>query len=88
MKKTNEKATSANSSVKRNSLSPDYHDDLNRILEKYNEKGYRDARIISDSVANYNDKTVDVYITLDEGKRYYIKDIQWVGQHRLPHRYA
>ena len=52
---------------------------MNRIIEKYNEKGYRDAKIVSDSVVKYDEKTVDVYITLEEGRKYYISDISWVG---------
>ena len=65
-------------------MESDYKDDLNRILEKYNELGYRDAKIISDSVVPHNDKTVDVYINLEEGKKYYIKDIDWVGNTVYP----
>ena len=62
----------------------DYQDDLNRIIQKYNEKGYRDAVILSDSVVKYDDKTVDVYITVDEGKKYYINDVTWVGNTIYP----
>ncbi|MCM1221999.1 MAG: hypothetical protein NC548_46755 [Lachnospiraceae bacterium] len=62
----------------------DYEDDLNRIIEKYNELGYRDAVIVKDSVAPYGDNKVDVYITLDEGQKYYISDIQWVGNTVYP----
>ena len=65
-------------------MDTDYQDDLNRILEKYNEKGYRDARIITDSVVPYDDKTVDVYISLEEGDKYYIKDVTWVGNTIYP----
>ncbi len=79
IKKTNEKGDILNLFKQKKFVESDYQDDLNRILEKYNEKGYRDAKIVSDSVVAYDDKTVDVYITLDEGKRYYIKDITWVG---------
>ncbi|WP_301758315.1 outer membrane protein assembly factor, partial [uncultured Muribaculum sp.] len=61
-----------------------FQDDLNRIIEKYNEKGYRDAKILSDSVVPYDDKTVDVYITLEEGKKYYISSIDWVGNTVYP----
>ena len=57
---------------------------MNRIIEKYNEKGYRDAKILSDSVVPYDDKTVDVYITLEEGKKYYISSIDWVGNTVYP----
>lgn len=79
MKKTNEKGKLRNLFKQKKFVESDYHDDLNRIIEKYNEKGYRDAKIISDSVAKYDEKTVDVYITLEEGRKYYISDINWVG---------
>lgn len=79
MKKTNEKGKLINLFRQKKFVESDYEDDLNRILQKYNEKGYRDAKIISDSVVPYDDKTVDVYITLEEGKKYYINDITWVG---------
>ena len=79
MKKTNEKGKLINIFKQKKFVEQDYRDDLNRIIEKYNEKGYRDAKIIADSVVPYDDKTVDVHIALEEGKRYYIKDIDWVG---------
>lgn len=79
MKKTNEKNKLVNIFRQKKFVESDYQDDLNRILEKYNEKGYRDAKILSDSVVPYNDKLVDVYINVEEGPKYYIKDISWVG---------
>ncbi len=79
MKKTNEKNKLINLFRQKKFVESDYQDDLNRILDKYNEKGYRDAKIVSDSVVPYDDRLVDVHITLDEGKKYYIKDINWVG---------
>ncbi|MDE6368384.1 MAG: outer membrane protein assembly factor BamA, partial [Muribaculaceae bacterium] len=79
MKKTNEKNKLINLFRQKKFVESDYQDDLNRILAKYNEKGYRDAKILSDSVVPYDDKTVDVYINVDEGNKYYIKDINWVG---------
>ena len=79
MKKTNEKNKLLNLFKQKKFVESDYQDDLNRILEKYNEKGYRDAKIVSDSVVPYDDRLGDVYINVDEGKKYYIKDISWVG---------
>lgn len=79
MKKTNEKGKLRNLFKQKKFVESDYHDDLNRIIEKYNEKGYRDAKILFDSVARYDEKAVDVYITVEEGKKYYISDIDWVG---------
>jgi len=84
MKKTNEKNNILKLFSQKKFVESDYQDDLNRILDKYNEKGYRDARIVADSVVPYDEKTVDVYIDLDEGKQYFIKDISWVGNTIYP----
>ncbi len=84
MKKTNEKGKLLNLFKQKKFVESDFEDDLKRIIQKYNEKGYRDAKIISDSVVNYDDNTVDVYITLEEGKKYYINDISWVGNTVFP----
>ncbi|MDE6467916.1 MAG: outer membrane protein assembly factor BamA, partial [Muribaculaceae bacterium] len=79
MKKTNERYDLLKLFSQKKFVESDYQDDLNRILEKYNEKGYRDARIVADSVVPYDDNTVDVHISLEEGPQYFIKDITWVG---------
>lgn len=79
MKKTNENNNIFNIFKQKKFVESDYEDDKNRILEKYNELGYRDAKIVSDSVVKYNDDRVDVYLNVEEGKKYYISDISWVG---------
>ena len=79
MKKTNENGNLLNLFKQKKFVEQDYADDKNRIIDKYNELGYRDAQIVSDSVVKYDDKYVDVYLTVDEGKKYYISDISWVG---------
>ena len=84
MKKTNEKGKVINLFRQKKFVETDYKDDLNRIIQKYNEKGYRDAVILSDSVVPYDEKTVDVYINLDEGKRYFVNDVTWVGNTVYP----
>lgn len=84
MKKTNENGNLLNLFKQKKFVEQDFEDDLNRIIQKYNELGYRDARIVSDSVANYSDNRVDVYITVDEGNKYYISDISWVGNTVYP----
>ncbi len=84
MKKTNEKGKLINLFRQKKFVETDYKDDLNRIIQKYNEKGYRDAVILSDSVVPYDEKTVDVYINLDEGKRYFVNDVTWVGNTVYP----
>lgn len=84
MKKTNEKGKLLNLFRQKKFVHKDYEDDLNRIIEKYNELGYRDAKILADSVVPYDEKNVDVFIKVDEGKKYYIKDISWVGNTIYP----
>ncbi len=87
MKKTNEKNDILKLFSQKKFVESDYQDDLNRILDKYNEKGYRDASIVADSVVPYDDSKVDVYIDVNEGKQYYIKDINWVGNTIYPNEY-
>ncbi len=53
--------------------------DKDNLIEKYNEYGYRDAVIKEDSVYNYDDKHVNIYLKVDEGKKYYLRNITWVG---------
>ncbi|MCH5239147.1 MAG: outer membrane protein assembly factor BamA [Muribaculaceae bacterium] len=79
MKKTNEKSDLLKIFSQKKFVDSDYKDDKNRIIEKYNSLGYRDARIVSDSIARYDDNTVDVFIDVEEGNKYYISDINWVG---------
>lgn len=62
----------------------DYEEDKGRIIAKYNEMGYRDAKIVSDSVVTYDEKDVDIYLNIEEGKRYYINKINWVGNTIYP----
>lgn len=49
------------------------------LVEKLNSWGYRDARIISDSVQSIDDKHVNVYLDIYEGTKYYVRNISWVG---------
>ncbi len=79
MKKTNENGDILNLFKQKKFVEADYEADLDNIIAKYNEKGYRDAKILSDSVADYDGKTVDIFLNVEEGKKYYISDIDWVG---------
>ena len=56
-----------------------WKEDKEKLLEKYNELGYRDAYIVEDSVWNNDPKHVNVYIKVDEGKKYHLRNITWVG---------
>ena len=87
MKKTNEKFSFFNDwktsilemfSTKK-FTTEEYENDKNNIIAKYNEHGYRDAVLLADSVWNYNEKKVDIHIKVEEGQKYYLKDIRFVG---------
>lgn len=56
-----------------------YKTDKQNLIDKYNELGYRDATIVEYSVWNVDDKHVSIYLKVDEGKKYYIRNITWVG---------
>ena len=79
MKKTNEKGYLRDLLHSKKYIEQEYENDKNNIITKYNELGYRDAYIVSDSVVSNLDNTVDIYLTLDEGDKYYLRNIDWVG---------
>ncbi|MBO5806706.1 MAG: outer membrane protein assembly factor BamA [Bacteroidaceae bacterium] len=56
-----------------------YEADKEEIMSLYSKNGYRDARIVKDSVVMYDDNSVDIYLTIEEGNKYYIRSIKWVG---------
>ncbi len=65
-----------------------YREDLTRLVEKYQEYGFRDAEVIADSVVRTPDgKRVNIYLNIDEGQKYYIKDINFVGNSQYPAEY-
>ena len=59
-------------------IEDDYQTDLTSIIDFYKEKGYRDARIISDTVIT-NDNLIKLNIDINEGKKYYFGDIKFLG---------
>jgi len=65
----------------------EYDKDKIALIDKYNEIGYRDAYIVSDSVVKFDEKSVNVYIKVDEGKKYYFRNIKWVGNTIYPYDY-
>ena len=84
MKKTNEKGKLINLFRAKKFINERYEEDKQKIIDKYNELGYRDAIIELDSVSPYDEKTVDVYMKIYEGNKYYLRDITWVGNTVYP----
>ena len=56
-----------------------FEEDKTNLLNKYKENGYRDARIISDSLVVVNDKTIELFIKVEEGRQHYFGDIRFIG---------
>ncbi|WP_460538025.1 BamA/OMP85 family outer membrane protein [Echinicola sediminis] len=59
----------------------EYRNDKDNIISFYQTKGYRDAEIISDSVYNFNERTVNIDIDLEEGRQYYYRNITFTGNY-------
>lgn len=70
-------------------VAAEFENDKKLVIDKYNEIGYRDAQIVADSVVRSKEDStrVDVYLTIDEGKKYFFRDITWVGNTVYPYEY-
>ena len=60
-------------------LEEEYENDKDLLLDFYNSRGYRNATILKDSVYYIDDKTLGIDIAVSEGNKYYIRNINWVG---------
>ena len=66
--------------IKKAKYTPErYKEAKDALIEKYNELGYRDASVVEDSVVPFDERSVDVYLKIEEGQTYYIRNISWVG---------
>ena len=65
----------------------EYDNDKVNLIDKYNEFGYRNAVIVSDSVVPFDDKRVNIYLTIEEGQKFYLKDLRFVGNTKYPSDY-
>lgn len=78
-KKTHERGKLSSLFRSRKFIEERWKEDKERLIEKYNELGYRDARIVYDSVRPHDDSSVDIVIKVEEGQKYYVRNIEWVG---------
>lgn len=83
-KKTNEKGRPGSWFRTKKFIEEKYKEDKENLISKYNELGYRDAVILVDSVTPHDEKTVDIYVKVEEGQKYYIRNIEWVGNTVYP----
>ena len=80
MKNTKQKSISPLRLLKRSKyVEEDYKEDLLSIINKYKENGFRDARVIKDSLIYVDDKTISLLVDVEEGEEYTFGKIDFVG---------
>jgi outer membrane protein insertion porin family len=62
----------------------EYKADKERIIDFYNSKGYRDAAIVRDTVYHHDENSINIDLVIDEGTKYYFRDIIWTGNYVYP----
>ncbi len=60
-------------------VSEEFNETKPEIIRQYNTLGYRDAKLLYDSVVPYDEGKVVVKIGIDQGNKYYFRNIEWVG---------
>ena len=78
MKKTRDRRL-ANFFKSKKFVEKEYQTDKDALLEVFSEAGYRDAKIVSDSISYTEDGRMVLDINISQGKKYYFRDITWTG---------
>ncbi len=60
-------------------IEEDYDEGKQNLLDFYKERGYRDARIVQDSLVNNEDNSITINFDIEEGNQYYFGDISYLG---------
>ena len=60
-------------------IEENYENDKSSIIKKYNELGYRDAKISFDTILINDDNTISINIKVDEGEKYFFGNVFWIG---------
>lgn len=65
-------------------IEADYDESIDNLVAFYNEHGYRDFKILGDSMYVINPKRIGIHFNIYEGPQYHIRNIEWVGNTKLP----
>lgn len=57
----------------------EYDNDKQSMIKAFNEAGYRDAKIVKDSIYYIGEDRLGIHFVIDEGRRYYFRNITWTG---------
>ncbi|MAZ27417.1 MAG: outer membrane protein assembly factor BamA [Cytophagaceae bacterium] len=60
-------------------IEDNYDEDKTKLIDKYKEKGFRDARIVSDTLIRDGDDLITLKLDIEEGDKYYFGDINFLG---------
>lgn len=63
-----------------------YEKDKKALIAKYNEKGFRDAKIARDTIYRVDDKHINIDVVVDEGHQYYFRNITWIGNSKYSNK--
>lgn len=58
-----------------------YEEDQEGVIAFYNSKGYRDAAILEDTIVSVDDSSIDLFLRVDPGQKYYFRNVHWVGNY-------
>jgi outer membrane protein insertion porin family len=64
-----------------------FEDDLQNIIALYNEKGFRDARIIKNEVYDVSEELIGINLQIEEGVQYHFRNIDWLGNTKYKSEY-
>jgi len=59
----------------------EYEEDKKKLIEYLNTQGFRDASLISDTITNHGSNTIDLSLKINEGRKYYFRNITWTGNY-------
>ncbi len=62
----------------------EYQTDRKTVLNAFGEAGYRDARLVKDSVYFVDDKHLNIDMDFEQGRKYYFRNISWTGNSVYP----
>ncbi|MCR4921704.1 MAG: BamA/TamA family outer membrane protein [Bacteroidaceae bacterium] len=84
LKKIHERGTMASWFRSKKFVESKYKEAKENLYAKYGELGYRDALIVSDSIGQGDKGGVNIYLQVEEGQKYYVRNIEWVGNTIYP----
>ena len=62
-------------------ITSDFKEDKKSLVDYLNSKGFRDAVITKDSIFKTDTSSIAIYLKIEEGSKYYYRDISWSGNY-------